>query len=373
MKVCIVFPVFPPSIDGIGDYTSRIAEALGTQAEVHVLTGPKPHATIAGVRVETTFDQDPRLSGEMLVAAVDRIQPDWVLVQYNPFSYGKWGYNPHLPRSIRQIAEAPGRKVALMIHEPYVPPENLRFHVMRLWQLRQFNSLINSAALVFFSISAWTEEFRLKYPDKRIVHLPIGSNIPLVPGNRSHVRSTYGISDDTILLGLFGSGHPNRLFNYIHASIKQLRDDGVEAPLLYVGGSAEKLQAAMAGATFIDGGKLPADDVSRHLSAMDIYLCPFGKGVSSRRGSFMAGIQHGLPCVTTTGSQTDSFFKNYDGEAFIASPDSSIEDFCQNVRRVIEDVTLRHRLAEGGRRLYTERFKWETIATRAMNAMAGQE
>ena len=372
MKVCLVFPVFPPSIDGIGDHTSRLAGALAEDAEVLVLTGPKPHDSFPGVQTVAVFGEDPRESARRLVKTISVTDPDWVLVQYNPFSYGKWGYNPFLPQAVKEIAGS-RRRVALMIHEPSVPPESLRFRIMRLWQQRQLNSLIESASLVFFSISAWTREFSKLYPGKRIVHLPIGSNIPLVSQHRFQVRKMYGVEDDAILLGLFGSGHPNRLFGFVRAAVETLRASGLTAPLLYVGGSSSRLGEALGELDFHDAGKLPPEDVSHHLGAMDVYLCPFKKGVSSRRGSFMAGIQHGLPCVTTTGSQTDDFFLEYNGNAFVASSDSSTDDFCRNVRKVMEDSSLRNRLGEGGRRLYAERFEWEALAARAKNAMAGLE
>ena len=39
MKIDILFPVLPPTIDGIGDHTARLAAALSGFAQVRILMG----------------------------------------------------------------------------------------------------------------------------------------------------------------------------------------------------------------------------------------------------------------------------------------------------------------------------------------------
>src|ERR671916_396556 len=57
--------------------------------------------------------------------------PDWLLLQYNPFSYGRWGLNLHLPLIVRRIKQQqPHIRIALMVHEPFVPIENWKFAIM---------------------------------------------------------------------------------------------------------------------------------------------------------------------------------------------------------------------------------------------------
>lgn len=369
MDISLVFPAYPPRIDGIGDHTANLAGALAGATSVTVLTGQPPHAGPDAVGVRAVFDADQKQSAIRLRAALLELSPDWVLLQYNPFSYGTWGYNPYLPRAISKVASESRSKIALMIHEPCMPPDNLQFRIMRLWQKRQLNSLMRSADLAFFSITAWTDEFSKEYPDVRVRHLPIGSNIPVVSGDRNSVRDRYKIGSDDVLLGVFGSGHPNRLFPFIHEAVKNLRESGRSCPLLYVGGSSDKLGAVFQDTAFIDAGKLSAEDVSLHLQAMDVYLCPFGKGVSSRRGSFMAGIEHGLPCITTSGSQSDQFLLDHEGESFLAGPDSDPSQFSKLVEQVVADSDLRVRLGMSAKNLYRERFQWDSIAASALAEM----
>src|SRR4029453_3959065 len=56
---------------------------------------------------------------------------DAVVVQYNPFMYGRWGFAPWLPLGLWRLRgrKAVGR-IALMVHEPYVPMVNWRWTLM---------------------------------------------------------------------------------------------------------------------------------------------------------------------------------------------------------------------------------------------------
>jgi glycosyltransferase involved in cell wall biosynthesis len=50
---------------------------------------------------------------------------------------------------------------------------------------------------------------------------------------------------------------------------------------------------------------LHPNEVAAHLEACDLLVQPYPDGVSSRRGSAMAGLALGRPIVTTTGAATE--------------------------------------------------------------------
>ena len=70
----------------------------------------------------------------------------------------------------------------------------------------------------------------------------------------------------------------------------------------------------------------PADEVSRRLSAADLNLSAFIDGVSTRRGSLMAALQHGVASVGTRGYLTDQMLLNEDG-SMARLPD--LRGFCE--------------------------------------------
>ena len=91
MRIHIIAAALPPQLDGIGDYTANLAAELAHSATVTVLTGAPTPDLIPGVQVETAFSADNPRSVWNLVSRVAADPPDWVLLQYNPFSYGRWG------------------------------------------------------------------------------------------------------------------------------------------------------------------------------------------------------------------------------------------------------------------------------------------
>jgi glycosyltransferase involved in cell wall biosynthesis len=117
-------------------------------------------------------------------------------------------------------------------------------------------------------------------------------------------------------------------------------------------------------------GPLAGEEASRRMSAADIYLAPFVDGVSSRRGSFIAGLQHGIASVATIGENSDPFLRESAGKAFLAADVNDCEQFSAQVKRLAADVNLRANLGPVGQRLFNEWFAWPTIARRVRGVLA---
>lgn len=372
MKVFLAFPVLPPAFDGIGDYTARLAEAMRGHCEVGVLTGPD--ADLEGVKTW----------GKVLPAAPDRLdrfervleqeRPDWLVLQYNPFSYGRWGFNPWLPVALRRIRRRlPGMRLAIMVHEPFMPFENVRWALMSLWQRWQFWMLGRAADAVFLSIAPWADRFRSWFPEIPVQHLPVGCNIPDVGADRAEVRRAYGFSDDDLVVGFFGSGRPARLLPFVRASVEALGRGGLTPTVLYVGSDSERVGEALRGLPVVEAGALPPAEVSRAFAAMDLYLAPFRKGVSSRRGSFMGGLQHGLATVTTVGTQTDPFLRAAAPGAFRTAPDDDRAAYVREVWALAGDEAARSRVAAAGREFFSRHFAWSLIAESMLDTLRSVE
>lgn len=365
MKIHIIAAALPPLLDGIGDYTAHLAAELAHSATVTVLTGAPAPAPIPGVRVETAFSPDASRSVWNLVSRVAEDRPDWVLLQYNPFSYGRWGLNLHLPRVMRRIKQdAPGTRFALMVHEPFVPLITPQFAVMGTWQRWQLWRLGRAADVVFFSIDFWQRGFRRWFPGKPLVHLPVGSNIPRVPISQPEARARLGIRDDAVVLGLFGTAGSGRMLDRAVGALNALRAANVPARLLYVGPHKEAICAALGSRDVIADGPFPADEVSRRLSAMDIYLAAYIDGVSTRRGAFLAALQHGVATVGTRGPLTDSLLEGEAGQAFLLADVNAPEQFQAEVLRLAKDSALRKQIGQAGQRLYDKEFAWVSLVRR---------
>ena len=266
MNIALAHPAFPPALDGIADYSACLAAELSKRTQVSVLTGEGQEPTqIPGVSIDEGFSASideafsiarPQ-SVRRLMYAVRRVAPDWLILQYNPFSYGRWGLNLYLPPVVRSIKRhLPRIKIALMVHEPFVPVESWKFAIMTTWQRWQLWMLGRSADVVLFSIEPWANRFRSWWPNKPVLHLPVGSNIPRLSISRTDARKRNDIREYTTVIGVFGSAHPSRMLNRVRDVAKEVLRYSDDTLLLYIGPDGQKVQDVMQGIPLLDAGVL---------------------------------------------------------------------------------------------------------------------
>lgn len=369
LDLALVFPSLPPALDGIGDHTARFAEALARSARVRILTAQDDASPIPSVEVRRAFEcSSHKIRG--LVDAVAGDPPDWLILQFDQFSYGRWGLNPFLPLAIRAIKRScPRTRIAWIAHEDFVPVTSWKFAIMTAWQRAQFVALGHLADLVFFSIGPWVDRYSRWFPRKTVRHLPCGSNIPRSGVTRAEARQRLGIEEGTFVAGVFGTINASRLLPSISRAATALHRASDDFRLLYVGPHGAALRAALGDVPLLDAGRLPAEAVSAHLAAMDVHLAPFIDGVSTRRSSFMAGLQHGVPSLGTAGPLTDAMLHRVNGEAFLLTPVDRPEEFEREALELFRDPGRRSQIGAGGQRLYEASFSFESVAERFLAAV----
>jgi glycosyltransferase involved in cell wall biosynthesis len=308
-------------------------------------------------------------------AIADRVavdQPDWVVLQFNQFSFGRWGLNPFLPLAIRSIRRrSPATRIAVMFHEDFVPPSSWKFRIMRVWQKWQFKALGRAADVVLFSIDPWVGRYASWFPGRRVMHMPVGSNIPQIKIARGDARSRLGIANDAVVLALFGSAHAKRNLPWVQAAVRAARTVGLPVILLYVGANVETAREAAGNDTeMIADGTLPPDEVSRRIAAADIYLAPFSDGISTRRTSMLSGLQHGIAVVGTRGEATDEMLLRENGRSFVLTAAEDVQAYGDAVVKLALDQSRRQELAARGAELYRREFDWEVIARRFLKLFA---
>jgi glycosyltransferase involved in cell wall biosynthesis len=99
--------------------------------------------------------------------------------------------------------------------------------------------------------------------------------------------------------------------------------------------------------------------VSANLRACDVLVLPYRDGVSYRRGSFMAGLAHGCPIITTHPALALPDLRDGDNLRLIAPTDAHA--LADVLVELAGDGALRDRLSLGARQLSTL-FTWDRIA-----------
>lgn len=363
MQIDLVFPVLPPTLDGIGDHTARLAEELACTDSVRVLCAQSQTTPIPGVDIVTAFDNDTRSGIRSVRSALEARVPDWLVVQFNQFSYGKWGLNPFLPLTLYEIKKAhPDLKLAWLAHEDFVPATTWKFAIMSSWQRAQFWALGRLANRIFFTTDYWVDKYRSWFPDVPIQQLSVGSNIPRVDSDPSVERKHLDLPPDAFVVGYFGSMHNSRLLPTLRRTLRWLYQRNERVLLLYVGPDGERLRNTIPDVPIHDAGALPAEEVSRCFSVMDAHLTPILDGVSTRRGSFMTGLQHGIPTVSTYGPHTAPWMREAHGEAFLLAPEDDSDQFARYAHEMMTTPSLRRKIGENGRQFYERHFDWPVVA-----------
>jgi glycosyltransferase involved in cell wall biosynthesis len=117
----------------------------------------------------------------------------------------------------------------------------------------------------------------------------------------------------------------------------------------------------------VDGVVAP-ERVVQKLLACDVLLFVRG-GISSRRGSAIAGIACGLPLIAYSGPETAPPIT--DAGVVLVPPDQPCQLYASLVR-VLSDVNYRNDLAARSRAIFQTHFAWPSIAARFANLLNQQ-
>jgi glycosyltransferase involved in cell wall biosynthesis len=99
---------------------------------------------------------------------------------------------------------------------------------------------------------------------------------------------------------------------------------------------------------------------------MDVYCAPFDEGASTRRGSLLAGLQHGLPTVSTVGRRTDQALRAEHESALLLAPDDEPQAFAACVVQLATNPPLRREVGRAAEAFFETTFSWPVIANQLL-------
>lgn len=360
--------------DGGGRPLDRIAvlysDFAGVEDAIGAVSEGRAHALRASGLDARVFAFPDRGQGTAGHGDLSGFGPDAVVLEYNPFSYGRWGFSPRLPVQFGNLALLPSRPIrALMCHERFfMPMRGVKHTAMSLWQRAQLRALRQMSDVVFASIQPWVDDFARSWPHRPTACLPVTSTVPDRRSVRAATRAGMELDDNAILLCLFGKSHTSRLVGHGVAAINATHEVvGSRLRLLVVGADASAPPGLHSDITVFELPSAPAAEVSAALAASDVLVAPFADGVSTRRTTVMAALQHALPVVSTAGASTDSALSG----AMRLVPVRDTEGFSRAVVGLAEDVPERLRLGQEGRELYERLYSWPRITQQLTEQLDG--
>lgn len=299
-RIAWVTPDYPPDHGGVSDHSFAMVSVLRAAGhDVLVLATPQKRGFA-------------RLHADLAAYG-----PDLVIVAYTPLGYAArtFGISPAFTLWCAALRKRLGCRVTLLAHEASLPvgyfwqSREFKLAALAALQVAQFSVLAASFDTVLFSNSStrlWWAELLPRLAE-RFHTIRICSNIPVHFSSDPEAElaaSGFSVPSPTILF--FGTGHPSVLFDYVEEAFRALLELEPSAGLVIVGMNAERLRElrptlAGLGAKVQALGYLPAEQVSLWLRVAKLVLAPLIEGISARKGTVMAALQHGQTVITTRG------------------------------------------------------------------------
>jgi glycosyltransferase involved in cell wall biosynthesis len=296
----------------------------------------------------------------------------WVLLQYTALGWSQRGL-PLGATIILGIARHRGAKCAVVFHDalPYGGPRWIdRFrHRFQVWAMRRLYRISRRSILtVPLEKVTW-----LPLPSTKAKFIPIAANLSgtLVKLNDAHSIRAEKSQKTVAVFGVTGAPSLQPEVELIAQIVRRTAEKLKSVGLLVMGRHAEDseapLQTALAGANVeLDvHGVLPADEIERRLSESDALLFVRG-GISSRRGSALAGIACGLPIVAFSGAETGPPVTE---AGVMLSPAGDRNAMADNLARVLSDDALRNDLRRRSIAAREKYFSWDVIAQKFLQVL----
>jgi hypothetical protein len=266
--------------------------------------------------------------------------------------------------------------VWVMFHEvafPMAAEQPFKHNVLGAVNRVMASMVARAAERVFVSIPAWEPLLRALAPLRApVTWLPTPSNFAAGAdqGHATSLRARFAPGSG-FLLGHFGTfGDP---IAPLLAAILPLLLEGEGRSALLIGRGGEAFAASLARSHPAIAGRVTATgalavaEVPAHLACCDLLIQPYPDGVSSRRGTVMAGLAAGVPIVANEGPLSEPVWRETGAICLVPAPKP--EAFSEEVSRLLRDPGARKALGATAARVYSARFSLErTIET--LRAMA---
>jgi glycosyltransferase involved in cell wall biosynthesis len=109
-------------------------------------------------------------------------------------------------------------------------------------------------------------------------------------------------------------------------------------------------------------GRLSDDQLARELSAADLFLAPYEDGVSMRRTTLAAALQHSLAVVGTDGRNTETELR--ETHALRLAPVTDSGAFADIALALAQNAGQRDELRSQARAFFDRHLSWPVIAAK---------
>jgi glycosyltransferase involved in cell wall biosynthesis len=218
-----------------------------------------------------------------------------------------------------------------------------------------------SASRIFVATPAWETRLRRYISDDQpVTWLPVPSTIPVASDHEqiAAAQRQY-ISAVGPVIGHFGT-HPPAITSILRGILPRLLAEHPTSTVILIGANSDKFQKSLVRECpdlvnrVIATGALPAAEVSVAIAICDLMVQPYPDGVTSRRTTMMAALDHARAIVTTHGSLTEPLWRQR-GAVFLVQTGKT-DNFVLATSELIRDEDRRRRYGITAKALYEDSF-----------------
>ena len=359
MAIIIISKNVPPIKCGIGDHSIKLKDYLSLQ---------KVYAEIASFNGKQTHNVEIYNNWEDILVKLSLIKSNKknIILQFTPLAFADnfIHYNKKIVQFWRKCSVI-GKKT-LIIHETYSADQSNVFRKIRnRFEKELFYDLVSLSDHIFTASDLLIREL-YKNGIKNVHYLPLGSNIDCVPIDKKIFRKQNNISENEIIILLFGSPNAVKplvsLLDYIFEGLSM---HGIKTKWVLLGGIRSAWFKNKL--SFIEMNYLPENFISYWFQIADIFLVPHIEGLSAKRSSVMTAMQHGLPIIGTKGIMNDTFWNKIEGIKLIEKDEVKI--ILEYFIKLINDKDYREFLGKNNKDYYISNFSWNIIANKLLSVI----
>jgi len=317
MKIVFICGSLEPSRDGVGDYTRKLAQELIIKGQfVAAVSINDQYISEQKTEVYSINNTDfhtlriPSIIPvkERFVLAkhwIDKLNPDWISVQFVSFSFQKKGLFFGLSKQFSQITK--GRYLQIMFHELWVGMDSDSSLKYKLWgkiQQKLILSLIKELKPAVIHTQTNLYRLYLQKLGLNVSKLALFSNISVIGDIKTDTNAFK--KNKKISFVVFGSIHPGVPVEDFTKEINQYANENkIQVVLTIVGRSGNEQERWVkvwesSGISVELLGEQSPEYISKTLSSASIGLSTTPIALAEKSGTIAAMTEHGLNVICIT-------------------------------------------------------------------------
>lgn len=323
MRVAIISPRLPPFYCGVGDQSVQLARSLSKLGvSVSIVTSTDQlDSSNEDFKVYNIISNWGLAGHHQLKSTLQQIAPDQIIVQWVPYLYNRRGWNFMLYYVLRGVKA----HVTTVVHEPWVELDNFKHVLLGPLQRASLLSLCAVSTDVVMGIQKWRRYLGPYIASEKLRCVPIGSNVPiekLTNRQKNELKKEIGIPNDCpVVLSIAPQGTGKNI-GLVAETWEQLQFHHPEVRWLIVGCDLSRVERLCGNLSsknrIICPGFVSLKQLSHFIQLGTVCFAPFVDGISARRTSAIAAIDHGLAVVSNRGHLTDDIFTGSESPVVLA-------------------------------------------------------